>query len=114
MTRDFGYAKAKHQLQKHFENKYKFATAYLEGALSWPSINGGGCQCFAVLCSFLRGCCNVTEEVQYLQELDMPSNMRAIISKLPFKLSHITFWKLLNVELCLKILWNLLKDKLAS
>ena len=33
----------------------------------------------------LRGCCNVMEELHYMQELDMPTNMRAIMTKLPFK-----------------------------
>lgn len=35
---------------------------------------------------FLRRCCNVMEDLQYIEELDMPINMRAIISKLPFKM----------------------------
>lgn len=86
MTLDCGYAKAKQLLQEHFGNKYKIATAYLERALSWPSIKGEDVNILQSYALFLRGCCNVTEELQYLQELDMPSNMRVIISKLPFKL----------------------------
>ncbi len=37
---------------------------------------------------FLRGCCNVMEDVQYLSDIDMPSNMLSIIKKLPYKLRH--------------------------
>lgn len=32
----------------------------------------------------MRGCCSVMEELQYMQELDMPGNMRAILAKLPY------------------------------
>jgi len=35
---------------------------------------------------FLRGCCNAMADLQYMQELDMPTNMKAVILKLPFKL----------------------------
>ena len=35
---------------------------------------------------FLRSCCNVMEKLQYMRELDIPSTMRAVMSKLPFKL----------------------------
>ncbi len=86
MTPDSGYPKAKQLLQKHFGNKYKIATAYLERALSWPAIKGEEVSALQSYVLFLRGCCNVVEVLQYLQELDMPSNMRVIISKLPFKL----------------------------
>lgn len=86
MTPNSGYIKAKQLLEEHFGNKYKIATAYLERALSWPSIKGEDVNALQSYALFLRGCCNVTEELQYLQELDMPSNMRVIISILPFKL----------------------------
>lgn len=64
MTRDFGYANAKQLLQEHFGNKYKFATAYLERALSWPSIKGEDVNALQSYALFLHGCCSVTEEVQ--------------------------------------------------
>ncbi len=76
MTPDSGYAKAKQLLHEHFGNKYKITTAYLERALSWPSIKGEDASALQSYALFLHGCCNVTKELQYLQELDMPSNIR--------------------------------------
>lgn len=35
---------------------------------------------------YLRGCCNVIQDLQYIDELDIPSNLRLIASKLPYKL----------------------------
>lgn len=35
---------------------------------------------------FLRGCCNAVLDIQYLQGLNMPANMRTVVLKLPFKL----------------------------
>lgn len=35
---------------------------------------------------FLRGCCNAMEHVTYMDEMNVASNMRAILLKLPHKL----------------------------
>ncbi|KAK0142226.1 hypothetical protein N1851_020113 [Merluccius polli] len=86
MMPDQGYATAKHLLQEHFGNKYKVATAYIEKALSWAPIQNEDVSALKAYSLFLRGCCNVMTELDYMQELEMPSNIRAIVSKLPFKL----------------------------
>lgn len=86
MNPDPGYAKAKQLLQKHFGSKYKIAVAYIEKAMSWPQIKNEDVNSLQAYSLFLQGCCNVMEDLQYMQELDMPSNIRAIVSKLPFKL----------------------------
>ena len=86
MTPEYGYAKAKQLLCEHFGSKYKIAVAYIERALSWPIIKTEEVSALQGYSLFLRSCCNVMEELQYMQELDMPINMRAIMSKLPFKL----------------------------
>lgn len=86
MMPDLGYATAKHLLQEHFGNKYKVATAYIEKALSWAPIRNEDVSALKAYSLFLRGCCNVMVELDYMQELDMPSNIRAVVTKLPFKL----------------------------
>lgn len=86
MTPEYGYAKAKQLLQEHFGCKYKTASAYIERALSWPIIKTEDVGALQAYSLFLRGFCNMMEELQYMQELDMPSNIRAIVGKLPFKL----------------------------
>lgn len=85
MVPERGYAKAKALLKEQFGNEQKIASAYMERALSWPPIKNEDVKALQDYSLFLRGCCNITEEVQYLHELDMPANMLTIIRKLPYK-----------------------------
>lgn len=86
MAPERGYITAKCLLEEHFENKYRIATAYIAKALAWPMIKSEDANALQADALFLRGCCNVMEELQYMQELDLPTNMRMVISKLPYKL----------------------------
>ena len=86
MTPERGYAVAKDLLQEHFGNQYKIVTAYMEKAFAWQTIKSEDVKTLQAYSLFLRGCCNVMEELEYMQEMDMPVNMRVIISKLPFKM----------------------------
>lgn len=86
MAPERGYEVAKGLLQEHFGNQYKIAAAYMDKALSWQAIKSEDGKALQAYALFLRGCCNVMEELQYMQELDMPVNMRAIMWKLPFKM----------------------------
>lgn len=86
MAPERGYEVAKDSLEKHFEKQYKIATAYTEKALAWQTIKSEDRKALQACCLFLHGCCNVMEEFEYMQELDIPVHMRAIISKLPFKM----------------------------
>ncbi len=70
-----GYQRAKNLLKEHFGNEFKISNAYIEKALSWPSIkpeDPKGLQAFAL---YLRGCCNVMEEMAFMEELDLASNL---------------------------------------
>ncbi|XP_020556881.2 uncharacterized protein LOC110014410 [Oryzias latipes] len=86
MTPEHGYAVAKDLLQYHFGNPYRIATAYNEKALAWQTIKAEDVKALKAFSLFLRSCCNVMTELQHMQELDMPANMKAIISKLPYKM----------------------------
>lgn len=86
MPPDRGYVVAKALLQDHFGNPYKTATAYINKALLWQTIRTDDTKALQSYALFLRGCCNIMEELEYVQELDMPVNMRAILAKLPYKL----------------------------
>ena len=81
MVSDRGYRKAKSLLKEHFGNEHKIATAYMESALSWPSIKPDDTKALQAYTLFLRGCCNAMEDVDYMHELDMPSNLLIIIKK---------------------------------
>lgn len=92
-----GYIKAKAVLKEQFGSEQKVASAYLEKALSWPTIKTEDVKALQDYSLFLRGCCNAMEEVQYLHELDMPANMLTIIKKLPYKFRD--KWRTIACEL---------------
>ena len=86
MHPDRGYTEAKKLLNKHFGNEYTIASAYIEKALNWPVIrseDGEGLTEFAV---FLTSCYNTVDSMDYVEEMDSPTNLKAVICKLPFKL----------------------------
>ena len=72
MNPERGFSVAKELLQEHFGNPYKIAAAYMEKALAWEMIKSEDTKSLQTYCLFLRGCCNVMEELPYVQELDMP------------------------------------------
>jgi len=91
MSPERGYIVAKGLLKEHFGNEYKIATAYIEKALSWLTIKTEDVRALQAYALYLRGCCNVMEELHFMQELDIPANMKVVISRLPFKLRE--WWR---------------------
>lgn len=83
---DRGLRKAKSLLHQHFGNEHKIARAYMEKARSWLSINMKDTKGLHTYTLFLRGCCNAMEDVNYMHELEIPANMRAITKTLPYQL----------------------------
>lgn len=81
-----GYQKAKQLLKEHFGNAYRISCAYIEKALSWPSIKSEDPKALQAFALFLRSCCNGMEDLDFMEELDTVSNMRTIALKLPYKL----------------------------
>ena len=62
------------------------ASAYIDKALQWPQIkteDGKALNAYAV---FLTGCRNTMEDVAFMEEMDNPTNMRMVVSKLPYKM----------------------------
>lgn len=85
MDPERGFIVAKALLQEHFGNEYKIANAYIEKALTWPAMKSEDGKSLQAYGLFLRGCCNVMEELPHMQELDMPSNMKTVVCKFPYK-----------------------------
>lgn len=86
MAADRGFTTAKSLLQQHFGNEFKIATAYMDKALSWSSIKPDDTKSLQAYALFLRGCCNAMEDINYMYELNLPTNMLNIIRKLPYRL----------------------------
>ena len=57
----------------------------MEKALAWQTIKAEDVKTLQAYSLFLRGCCSVMEKLQYMQQLNMPVNMRA-------KLNHLASW----------------------
>lgn len=81
-----GYLKAKALLKEHFGNEVKISSAYMDKVLSWKSIRPEDTKALQDYYLFLRACCNAMEDVRYMKELNLVTNMQIILSKLPFKL----------------------------
>lgn len=88
MPLDRGYLEAKRLLKRHFGDEYTIATAYLDKAINWPSIKVEDAESLISFSLFLNSCLNAMNSVDYLEELDHPVNMKAIIAKLPYKLKE--------------------------
>lgn len=81
-----GFAKAKELLQEHFGNEYKISSAYINKALLWTPIKPEDSQTLNSYALYLRGCLNAMEEIAYMDELNLSSNLKLLISKLPYRL----------------------------
>ncbi len=58
----------------------------MEKALGWPTLKAEDVQGLQAFALFLWTCCNTMDEFSYMQELNMPSNMKMVVMKLPYKL----------------------------
>ncbi len=86
MSAEQGFRKAKNLLKEHFGHEFKITAAYMEKALNWPAIKPddiNGLQAYAL---FLRGYCNVMVNLQYMDEINVSSNLKNIMMKLPYRL----------------------------
>ena len=88
MQPDKGYAEAKRLLKKRFGDDYRIATAYIDKALSWPSIKVEDPEALKGFSVFLSGCLNAMDTMEYMEEIDHTTNMKAILAKLPYRIKE--------------------------
>ncbi|KAL7883475.1 hypothetical protein SRHO_G00011330 [Serrasalmus rhombeus] len=86
MAPDRGFKEAKRLLQKYYGDELNIASAYIDKALKWPQIKSDDGKALCAYALFLVGCHNTMEDVQFMEEMDNPTNMRIVISKLPYKM----------------------------
>lgn len=86
MAPDKGYVRAMELLHDHFGSELKVSAAYVDRLLGWPIVRPEDVRGLQAYSLFLRECCTAMEELEYMKELDMPANMRAVVQKLPYKL----------------------------
>lgn len=80
-----GFTEAMKLLQDQYGNELKIATAYMDKAFQWPQIKPEDGKSLSSFSLFLVACRNAMDDIDYLDEMDNPVNMRIIISKLPYK-----------------------------
>ena len=81
-----GYSEAMQLLAKHFGDEMKIANADLNKAQNWTAIkaeDGNALQAYSL---YLRECHNSMQDLKYMDELDVTSTLKLIVSKLPYKL----------------------------
>lgn len=88
MRPDEGYREARRLLQQHYGDELRIATAFMNKALQWPQMKTEDRRALNAYALFLIGCQNTMSDVEFMEEMDNPSNMKTVISKLPFKIKE--------------------------
>lgn len=81
-----GYSEARKLLAYHYGNELKILSAYMNRALNWPQIKPDDAKALHSYSLFLTGCNNAMQDFDQLREIENPTNLRIIVSKLPFKM----------------------------
>lgn len=131
---DQGYLRAKRLLHEHFGNEYNLSTDYVKKVLNWQGIKSEVPKTLNDFALYLRACCNVMAKLDYMDELNTASTLRAIVLKLPYKLrdkwqtkvqeklesnSKITFTEHVQliekkVEICFNPVFENIQERLVS
>ena len=86
MRPEKGYREARLLLQEQYGDELKIAMAFIDKALKWPQIKTDDAKGLHAYALFLIGCRNTMQDFEYMDEMDNPTNMRAILAKLPYKM----------------------------
>lgn len=81
-----GYNEAKRQLEWNFGNIIKVTSAFMDKALNWSVLKGDDGPALRSYAFFLRSCYNTMQSADIEAELENSTNMRILVSKLPFGL----------------------------
>lgn len=80
-----GYAEAIRLLEDFYGHPFKIATALMDKLFEWPEIQAEDAKAFSSFSIFLVSCNNIMQEVDCMNELDSPTNLKIGMSKLPYK-----------------------------
>ena len=86
MSEDVGYQKARDLLKKRYGQSYRIASAFVEKLVKGSAIkaeDGEALRRFSIL---LTSCKNTLQDIGYLNKVENPDNMKAIVGRLPFGL----------------------------
>ncbi len=86
MSADRGYHEARKLLQRQYGDELKIANAYMDKVLRWPQIKPEDGKSLSAYALFLIGCRNTMDDIEFMEEMNNPTNMRVVISKLPYRI----------------------------
>ena len=78
-----GYVEARRRLDERFGNPFVLGQCYLKRLEKWPSISRDDVKRLDDFTTFLTGCRNAMTATESIMELDYPTSLRLIVSKLP-------------------------------
>ena len=88
MRPEDGYQEARQMLEKHYGDPYIVSMSYINQALKWSPIkfdDSSGLKRFSL---FLTRCYNAMKSISHMSVLNHPTNMQAIVQKLPISLQN--------------------------
>ena len=83
MPAHLGYVEARRKLDERYGDTFRVAQCYLKRLEKWPAISRDDTRKLDELTTFLIGCRNTMMSTESIKELDYPTSLRLIVSKLP-------------------------------
>ena len=83
-----GYEEARRCLDERYGDKYLIAQSYVKQLESWQTIRSDDVKKLDDFTTFLVGCRNAMTSTDSIRELDYPTSLRLIVSKLPVYLQE--------------------------
>ena len=86
MDEEEGYEEACRLLRSRYGQPYKIAAAYAEKLTTGPQIKADDATALHRFSILLTGCKNTLKQIGYLNKVENPDALRAIVDKLPYRL----------------------------
>ena len=88
MREDVGYLEAKNLLRKRYGQSYRIANAFVEKLAKGPVIKTEDGDALRRFSTLLSSCRNTLKEIEYLNKVENPDTLKAIVSRLPYGLAQ--------------------------
>jgi len=86
MKEEVGYREARDLLKKRYGQSYRIATAYVDKLAKGPAIKAEDGDALRRFSTLLTSCKNTLKEIGYLNKVENPETLKAIVSRLPYGL----------------------------
>ena len=77
-----GYMEARRKLDMMYGDPFLLAQSYLKKLDTWPAIRADDVKKLEEYTTFLVGCCNAMTSTDCIRQLDYPSSLQLVVSKL--------------------------------